>query len=87
MTNFSKVAEDEASREKVVAADRTINEYAYDLEVAQGINFAIAASDPDVLDTLDSPRPRVKRERGFMSGTEDSQEPLTQRHIDNHYAQ
>ncbi|KAF2096457.1 putative hscarg dehydrogenase [Rhizodiscina lignyota] len=38
---------------KAEAAGKTINEYAYDLEVVQGINMAEAAASPEVFKTLE----------------------------------
>ncbi|RYP06861.1 hypothetical protein DL764_002909 [Monosporascus ibericus] len=52
-TSYTKVAEDETLQKKAAAEGKTINEYAADLEVAQGINIATAASDPEVLATLE----------------------------------
>lgn len=51
--SYAKVTEDEASQAKVAAAGKTINDYAADLEISQGIDVATAASDPKVLGTLE----------------------------------
>ncbi|ROT42961.1 NAD(P)-binding protein [Sodiomyces alkalinus F11] len=51
--NYFRVSEDKALQEKAKAAGRTIEEYAGDLEKAQGIKVATAASDPAVLSTLE----------------------------------
>ncbi|KAJ0117001.1 hypothetical protein J7T55_003416 [Diaporthe amygdali] len=51
--NFCRISEDRALQEKARTAGRSIEEYAGDLEKAQGINIAIAASDPNVLSTLE----------------------------------
>ncbi|KAI1845055.1 hypothetical protein JX265_008360 [Neoarthrinium moseri] len=50
--NYFRVHEDKILQEEAKAAGRSIEEYAGDLEKAQGINVAKAASDPYVLSTL-----------------------------------
>lgn len=52
-SNWVRVSEDEDLQKKAAAAGRSIGEYAGDLELAQGINIAKAASDPRVLSTLE----------------------------------
>lgn len=51
--NYARVSEDKALQEEARAAGRSMEEYAGDLEKAQGINVATAASDPGVLSTLE----------------------------------
>jgi hypothetical protein len=43
-SNFSKVSESKALREKAAAAGKSIGEYAGDLERTQGVNVAVAAA-------------------------------------------
>ncbi|RYP76878.1 hypothetical protein DL769_003533 [Monosporascus sp. CRB-8-3] len=52
-SNFLRVSEDEILQMKAAAAGRSIGEYASDLELAQGINVANAASDPNIISTLE----------------------------------
>lgn len=51
--NYCRITEDPVLQAKAEAAGRTTEEYAGDLEKEQGINVAMAASDPDVLSTLE----------------------------------
>ncbi|KAL2760157.1 hypothetical protein ACRALDRAFT_2092573 [Sodiomyces alcalophilus JCM 7366] len=51
--NYFRVSEDTALQAQAKAAGRTVEEYAGDLEKAHGINVATAASDPEVLSTLE----------------------------------
>ncbi|KAF9880618.1 hypothetical protein CkaCkLH20_01660 [Colletotrichum karsti] len=51
--NYARVVEDAALQEKAKAAGRSFEEFAGDLEEAQGINLAVAALDPVVLSTLE----------------------------------
>lgn len=53
VANYFRVREDKSLQEKAKAAGRSIEEYAGDLEKSQGINVATAASDPNVLSTLE----------------------------------
>ena len=52
-SNYTKISEDEAYKKRVAAEGKTWNEAAAELEIAQGINAAKAASDPEVLRTLE----------------------------------
>ncbi|KAL8768986.1 MAG: hypothetical protein Q9209_004903 [Squamulea sp. 1 TL-2023] len=52
-SNYANVSGDEALQQKAEAAGRSIDEYAADLEQAQGINIATAAADAGVLTTLE----------------------------------
>ncbi|KAL8718329.1 MAG: hypothetical protein Q9181_008218, partial [Wetmoreana brouardii] len=52
-SNYTKVSKDDALREKAKAMGRSVDEYAADLEQAQGINIVTAAADADVLSTLE----------------------------------
>ncbi|KAL8790666.1 MAG: hypothetical protein Q9213_000514 [Squamulea squamosa] len=52
-SNYAKVFGDEALQRKAEAAGRSIDEYAADLEQAQGMNIATAAADAEVLTTLE----------------------------------
>lgn len=51
--NYARVSEDKSLQEEARAAGRSMEEYAGDLEKAQGINVATAAFDPAVLSTLE----------------------------------
>ncbi|KXJ85863.1 hypothetical protein Micbo1qcDRAFT_220173 [Microdochium bolleyi] len=51
--NHTRVTNDSALQEKAAAAGRSLEEYAGDLEKAQGINVAKAASNPTILSTLE----------------------------------
>ncbi|KAH7029769.1 uncharacterized protein B0I36DRAFT_245992 [Microdochium trichocladiopsis] len=52
-SNHARVTADAALQDKARAAGRTFEEYAGDLETAQGINVATAAAEPVVLRTLE----------------------------------
>ncbi|KAK2021939.1 NAD(P)-binding protein [Colletotrichum zoysiae] len=49
---FARVSEDKALQREAKVAGRSLEEYAGDLEMLQGINVATAAADPSVLPTL-----------------------------------
>lgn len=50
---YSRVIQDKALQEKAKAAGMSVEEYAGDLERLQGINIATAASESNVLSTLE----------------------------------
>jgi hypothetical protein len=52
-TCYSRITKDKVLQQEAKTAGLTVEEYARDLERQQGINLAIAASDPKVLSTLE----------------------------------
>ena len=52
-SNYTKVSEDDALQKKAKDMGRSVDEYAADLEQAQGITVATAAADAGVLSTLE----------------------------------
>lgn len=51
--SYSKICEDEEAQKRAKAEGKIIHELAAEMEITQGLNMAKAASDPDVLATLE----------------------------------